>query len=221
MIKPVRLMLFTAAVAVLFGSCASMPSADGGAGTAPTTPAVSANLPGEDEDLWFRDAESGDLTWLPGPVVFPASREYFEIGETTVYDDVGLDVSVGYTSPDIAMWATTYFYLMDYFPEPDLYTHFEATVGAVLDEWENSEIRGAWEEVFTYGDVQVDGYSALIRYGRGPTKGDWGGYVLLYPWGEYYFMTRISFLGADDQDSVDAAWTVLLDLVESFEIPEP
>ncbi len=203
-----RLVVGLIAVAV-FWSCA----------TTPPTEVTEADVP--DQSVWAEDAESGGLAYVPLNIWFPRTFEHLARGGITEYDEDGLDVSVGYDSTSIPMWLTFYVYLKEYYPHADLRSHFEALVGDVMSEWPESEVVSAKNVGFSFGETHVDGLLAFFRYGKGPTPGAWGGFALLFPYGDSYVYLRTSFLGTDDQSAIDGAWGTTDRFLIEIDLPDP
>ena len=173
------------------------------------------------QSVWAEDAESGGLTYVPLNIRFPGTFEHLALGETTEFDDDGLDVAVGYNSTGTPMWFTFYVYLKEYYSHTDLRSHFEALVGDVLSEWPDSELVNANKVGFNFGETHADGFLAFFRYGQGPTPGTWGGFAVLFPYGDFYVYLRTSFLGADDQSAIDGVWGTMDRFLIAIDLPDP
>ena len=196
-------------VVAVFWSCAT---------TSPTE-VSEADVP--DQSVWDEDAESGGLAYVPLNIWFPGTFEHLALEGTTEYDEDGLDVSVGYNSTETSMWLTFYVYLKEYYPHADLLSHFESLVGDVLSEWPDSELVSAHNVGFSFGETRADGILAFFRYGQGPTPGAWGGFAVLFPYGEFYVYLRTSFLGVDDQSAIDGAWGTIDRFLIELDLPDP
>lgn len=196
-------------VVAIFWSCA----------TTPPMEVPEADVP--DQSVWAEDAESGALTYVPLNVWFPGTFEHLALEGTTEYDEDGLDVSVGYNSTGKPMWLTFYMYLKEYYPHADLRSHFEAVVGDVLSEWPGSELVSAHNAGFSFGETHIDGFLASFRYGQGPTPGAWGGFAVLFPYGDFYVYMRTSFLGVDNQAVTDGVWGTMDRFLIELDLTDP
>ena len=196
-------------VVAVFWSCAT------------TSPMEVSEVDVPDQSVWAEDAESGGLTYVPLNIWFPDTFEHLAFEGTTEYDDDGLDVSVGYNSTGNPMWLTFYVYLKEYYPHADLRSHFESLVGNVLSEWPESELVSAHNVGFNFGETHVDGFLAFFRYGQGPTPGAWGGFAVLFPYGDSYVYLRTSFLGVDDQTVIDGVWGTMDRFLIELDLPDP
>lgn len=92
------------------------------------------------QSVWAIEQGSDEVIYLPLDVHFPRTLGHLVITTPKIYDDVGLDASVGYDSKKISLWLTVYIYLQRYYSQRDLKSHFESLIGDIYAQWPDSKL---------------------------------------------------------------------------------